>query len=71
VSADVPQRAPNDAHDATAAADPGAEVGVAPSGSGFRAIARRGGTVIWSCPHVHFTEHSAKNCPALRGARFG
>jgi hypothetical protein len=40
--------------------------GVTPSGSGYRATITRAGRVIWSCPHVHFTEHSARNCPALR-----
>lgn len=52
------------------ARDGPAETGVAASGGGFRAVARRSGQVIWSCPHVHFTEHSAKNCPALRRAGF-
>ncbi|HXK32792.1 MAG TPA: hypothetical protein VNM91_02125 [Dehalococcoidia bacterium] len=47
------------------------ETGVAPSGGGFRAVARRDGEIVWSCPHVHFTEHSAKNCPALRSVRLG
>jgi hypothetical protein len=36
---------------------------VRPSGSGYRAVITRAGRVIWSCPHVHFTEHSARNCP--------
>ena len=35
------------------------------SGSGFRAVVRRDGDVVWQCPHVHFTDHSAKACNAL------
>jgi hypothetical protein len=36
--------------------------GVAPSGSGYRAIVTSGGDLVWSCSHVHFTEHSARAC---------
>jgi hypothetical protein len=36
--------------------------GVAPSGAGYRAIVSRDGHVAWSCPHVHFTDHSARTC---------
>lgn len=36
--------------------------GVAPSGTGYRAMATSGDRIIWSCSHVHFTEHSAKAC---------
>ena len=35
---------------------------VAPSGAGYRAIVSRDGRVAWSCPHVHFTDHSARTC---------
>jgi len=41
------------------------EPGVFPMGSGFRAVLRRDGTIVWRCPHVHFTDHSAKACNAL------
>jgi hypothetical protein len=41
------------------------EPGVVPSGSGYRAVVRRDDTVVWQCPHVHFTDHSAKACNAL------
>lgn len=34
------------------------------TGGGYRAVIKRDGEVIWSCPHVHFTEHSARSCPA-------
>lgn len=44
--------------DATAVPGPD----VAPNGSGYRAVIESDGQVIWSCPHVHFTEHSARNC---------
>jgi hypothetical protein len=30
------------------------------TGAGFRAVITRGGQVLWSCNHVHFTDHSAK-----------
>ncbi len=42
---------------------------VTPSGSGYRAVMKRDGAVVWSCPHVHFTEHSARNCPSVAGAK--
>ena len=32
------------------------------SGSGYRAIITDDGHVVWSCSHVHFTEHSARVC---------
>lgn len=35
---------------------------VAPSGTGYRGITTRDGGVTWSCPHVHFTDHSARKC---------
>ena len=35
---------------------------IAPSGAGYRAIVSRDGRVAWSCPHVHFTDHSARIC---------
>jgi hypothetical protein len=41
------------------------EPGIIPSGSGFRAVVRRDDDVVWQCPHVHFTDHSAKACKAL------
>jgi hypothetical protein len=41
------------------------EPGIVPSGSGFRAVLRRDGEIVWRCPHVHFTDHSAKACNAL------
>jgi len=40
----------------------GLEPDVAPSGTGYRAIITRGSLVVWSCPHVHFTDHSARSC---------
>lgn len=36
--------------------------GVAPSGSGYRAIATSPGHPVWSCSQVHFTQHSARPC---------
>ena len=39
-----------------------------PQGSGFRAVIVKDGEIIWRCPHVHFTDHSAKACPAMRRA---
>jgi len=39
---------------------------IIPSGSGFRAVLKTDGQIVWSCPHIHFTEHSARNCPAQR-----
>jgi hypothetical protein len=53
-----------------AAAD-GATPGVAPSGGGYRAIITSRHRVIWSCSHVHFTEHSAKACAERHLARTG
>jgi len=41
------------------------EASVIPSGAGFRAVLRHEGNIIWRCPHVHFTDHSAKACNAL------
>jgi hypothetical protein len=41
------------------------EPGVLPTGSGFRAVIRKDGAIVWQCPHVHFTDHSAKACNAL------
>jgi len=35
---------------------------VAPSGTGYRATITSGDRIVWSCSHVHFTEHSAKAC---------
>lgn len=69
MTGDAP-RVTDNVKSATADSDGAVETGVAASGGGFRAVARRGGEIIWSCPHVHFTEHSAKNCPALRNTRF-
>jgi hypothetical protein len=37
---------------------------VVPTGGGYRAVIKRDGDIIWSCSHVHFTEHSARSCPA-------
>jgi len=42
------------------------EPGIVPSGGGFRAVLRHDGAVVWRCPHVHFTDHSARACNALR-----
>ena len=39
--------------------------GTAPSGSGYRAIITAGHRIIWSCPHIHFTEHSGNACADL------
>jgi len=36
--------------------------GVVPSGSAYRATVMRAGSVMWSCPHVHFYRHSAQTC---------
>jgi hypothetical protein len=33
--------------------------------SGFRAVITRDGEAVWRCPHVHFTDHSAKACPVM------
>jgi len=41
------------------------EPGIIPSGGGFRAVLRHDGEIVWRCPHVHFTDHSAKACNAL------
>ena len=32
------------------------------NGGAFRAQLKRGDVVVWSCPHLHFTDHSAKAC---------
>jgi hypothetical protein len=40
------------------------EADIVPSGGGFRAVLRRGDEIVWRCPHVHFTDHSAKACAA-------
>jgi len=45
------------------------EAAVIPSGGGFRAVLRRGDEIVWRCPHVHFTDHSAKVCAARELAR--
>lgn len=39
---------------------------VLPTGGGYRALVRRGGAIVWSCFHVHFTEHSARACAERR-----
>jgi hypothetical protein len=36
--------------------------GFVPSGSGYRAVVTSDGRVVWSCRHVHFTDHSARAC---------
>lgn len=43
--------------------------GAIPSGSGFRAVLRRGDEIVWRCQHVHFTDHSAKACASGELAR--
>jgi hypothetical protein len=56
--------------DATAIDTPASlEAAVIPSGGGFRAVLRRGDEIAWRCPHVHFTDHSAKACAARELAR--
>lgn len=45
-----------------------AQPGILPSGSGYRAVVSRDGMVAWSCPHVHFTDHSARACAERRVA---
>ena len=35
---------------------------VVPSGGGYQAVVRRDGRMVWSCRHVHFTDHSARHC---------
>jgi hypothetical protein len=42
--------------------DVGHQPGVVSSGGGYRAIFTVGDRRVWSCPHVHFTEHSARAC---------
>jgi hypothetical protein len=32
------------------------------SGGAYRAQIKRGDNVVWQCPHLHFTDHSAKVC---------
>ncbi len=50
--------------EAGAAGAPGEEVVLKPgfvnSGSGYRAVVTSGERVVWSCRHVHFTDHSAR-----------
>lgn len=45
---------------------PGEEVVLKPgfetSGSGYRAVVTSSERVVWSCRHVHFTDHSARAC---------
>ena len=35
---------------------------VFPNGGAYRAQLKRGDQVVWQCPHMHFTDHSAKAC---------
>jgi hypothetical protein len=47
--------------------DPSAvEPGVVQTGTGYRGVARYKGILLWRCPHVHFTDHSARACAAGR-----
>ena len=46
------------------------EPGVVQIGTGYRGVARYKGILIWRCPHVHFTEHSARSCAEGRLASF-
>ena len=32
------------------------------NGGAYRAQLKRGDQVVWQCPHLHFTDHSAKAC---------
>ena len=61
-----PRSAPGAAETAATGNENELTPGVVPSGSGYRAVLKRNGEIVWSCPHVHFTEHSARNCPAQR-----
>jgi hypothetical protein len=45
---------------AAAPAEPELKDGSMATGAGFRAVVTRGDSVVWSCNHVHFTDHSAK-----------
>jgi hypothetical protein len=45
---------------AAAPAEPELKAGSMATGAGFRAVVTRGDSVVWSCNHVHFTDHSAK-----------
>lgn len=41
--------------------DQSLKAGSQPSGAaGYRAVVTRGDAVVWTCNHVHFTDHSAK-----------
>jgi hypothetical protein len=42
--------------------DPDIKADVVPSGAGFQAVHRTAAGAVWSCPHVHFTTHSALAC---------
>jgi len=42
--------------------------GVAQSGGAYRAELKRGDTVVWSCAHLHFTDHSARSCAERHAA---
>jgi hypothetical protein len=46
------------------------EPGVVQTGTGYRGVARYKGVLIWRCPHVHFTEHSARACAAGKLASY-
>jgi hypothetical protein len=46
------------------------EPGAVQTGTGYRGVARHKSIVIWRCPHVHFTEHSARACAAGRLASY-
>ena len=34
------------------------------SGPAYRGVVRRADRIVWSCPHTHFTDHSARACAA-------
>jgi len=55
---------------AEATAPPEPKAGATPSGGAFRGVVTVNGQRIWVCPHVHFTDHSAKAC-AERQMRSG
>ena len=42
--------------------EPAPKPGSVASGSGYRATVFDDERRLWSCPHVHFTEHSARAC---------
>ena len=42
--------------------DESTTAGAVVSGFAFRGVISRPGHIVWSCPHTHFTEHSAKAC---------